>query len=332
MTSDSSLRNKKVLITQTPFSDNSKKAINYLKKNNIDFTLNPFGRIPTEEEMLGLVSNYAIILAGTAPITSQVIENAPNLKLIARAGVGLDNIDLNYAKTREIEVTYTPDAPAPAVAEFTVGLMLVLLRHIGLSDRNIHNGQWKKYIGRRLRKCVVGVIGVNRTGKKLIQLISGFGPSIIANDIRPDYRFGKNYDFNWVDKKTLLSNSDIITLHVPLTDDTHNLIGRREFDLMKSDSILINTSRGGIVNEDALIRALNSGKIKGAALDVFEREPYDGPLREVQNCILTSHMASATSDCLEAMEMGAAKEIVRFLKGKPLQNPIPESEYEIQPQ
>ena len=224
---------------------------------------------------------------------------------------------------------YTPDAPAPAVAELTIGLMLSLLRGICLADRNMHNGKWYRIFGKRLSECTVGLIGIGRIGKLVIKHLMGFAPhKILVNDLIIDEKF-KNYyskQLEWTDKESIYRKADIISLHVPLTTLTNNLITKQEISLMKPTAVLINTSRGGIVNEEDLANALSKSLINAAAIDTFIQEPYYGELTKLANCILTSHMGSMSVDCRYQMELAATQEVIRFLKGEPLQNLVPDSE------
>ena len=312
----------KILITQSPFSNNGGKALNLLKKNNLSFDFNPFNRIMTEEEMLTLSPIYDIILSGTSSLNKNVINHFNKLKFIARAGIGYDNIDLESATKRNIKVANTPDAPTNAVAEFTIGLILNGLRGISLVDRNIKQAIWKKYFGYSLKNTTIGIIGVNRIGKRVIELLTPFSPKILAHDIMPDYSFSPSLDIEWKSKDEILKNADILSLHIPLTKNTINYIGEKELIKMKDSSMLINTSRGGIINEEALCKELEKGRFSNIALDVFNNEPYSGKLINYSNVILTSHIASATFDAIEAMEMGAVEEIIRFINNKSLKNSV----------
>jgi D-3-phosphoglycerate dehydrogenase len=251
--------------------------------------------------------------------------------LIARLGIGLDSVDLLAARSRGVQVCYTPDAPAPAVAELTVGLMLALLRGVGTADRRIRAGEWHRVMGRRLATQTVGILGVGRVGRRVARILRGGFPSvrIIANDLHVDDPFGREHGVEWVDKATLFGTSDVVTVHVPLTRLTAGLIDDAELALMKRTAILVNTARGEIVVERALARALREGRIDSAALDVFDVEPYEGELRTCDRCLLTCHMGSMTEDCRARMELEAAQDVVRFFRHEPLAQPVPEDEYRL---
>jgi D-3-phosphoglycerate dehydrogenase len=319
----------KVLITTVPFGDKNSFPLELLKGVGANFVINPIGRKLKEEELAELIGDYDILIAGTEPITSYVLSKASKLKLISRVGIGLDNVDLLEAQKKGILVSYTPDAPAPAVAELTIGLMLSLLRNIHLANKQMHEGEWNRYFGRRIPEITIGIIGVGRIGGRVLRRLSSFGsPRVLVNDENPNKKVADSLKLEWVDKRTILREADLISLHLPLTPKTKNLIKREELLLMKKDSLIINTSRGGIINENDLYNVLNEGHLAGAAIDVFETEPYNGDLIKIERCILTSHMGSMSIDCRVKMEIEATEEVIRFILNKPLQGLVPIEEYQ----
>jgi D-3-phosphoglycerate dehydrogenase len=264
------------------------------------------------------------LVAGTEPITRAVIEGAPRLRVIARVGVGLDNVDLKAAREAGIVVTYTPHAPALAVSELTVGLIIDLLRRITSADRSMRRGTWTKHLGLRLRERTIGVAGVGRIGKRVINLLKPFGCRILPHDSAPDYTFSDMLGLQWVDKETLLHESDLISLHLPLTQKTFHWIDASALARMKSGACIINSARGPIIDESAVQSALTTGTLGGLAIDVYDKEPYDGPLRDFEQVVLTSHMGAATQESRFEMELEAARDCVRvLLVQKPL-SPVPE--------
>jgi len=294
---------------------------------SVEFDLNHLGREMTEDEAKKLVPGYDVLIAGTEPLTRAVLERSPTLKLIARVGIGLDSVDLAAAAERGIRVSYTPDAPSAAVAELAVSMMLSLLRMTHKTDRAVRQGVWFRWMGRRLANLTVGVVGVGRIGKRVIRHLQGFESRVLAHDLEPDLSFGSRFGVQWVDKDTLYREADLITVHVPLGPDTRNLVAAAELDAMKSDAILINTSRGGIVNEHDLKQALKQGSIGGAGVDVFEHEPYSGELAVMDNVLLTCHMGSCSVDCRLRMEVEATEDAIRFCLGQPLLRPVPEEQF-----
>jgi D-3-phosphoglycerate dehydrogenase len=255
------------------------------------------------------------------------MDAASNLKMISRVGIGLDSVDLLEAEKHGIVVSYTPDAPAPAVAELTIGLMLTLLRSVQLSNLEMHYGKWHRFFGRRLSEVTIGIIGIGRIGTGVLRHLRGFGlPKILVNDIR----HGDVLDVEWVDKETIYLQADIITIHTPLNAQTKNMIRKEQLLSMKEDAIIINTARGGIINEQDLYEVMKAGHLNGAAIDVFDMEPYNGNLREIQRCILTAHMGSMSVDCRTKMEIEATEEVIRFLTSQQLEGMVPEEEYTVQ--
>ncbi len=325
----------KALVTTVPFGEANKLPLELMKNIELDVTINPLNRKLTENELFDLIEEYDVLVAGTEPITKKVLQKANKLKLISRVGIGVDNVDLNEAKKRGILVAYTPDAPAPAVAELTLGLMLSLLRSIHISNNLMHKGEWKRIFGRRISEVTIGIIGIGRIGSRVLRRISSFGsPQILANDINSDVinnsKIAPSLKINWVSKEEIYKKADLISIHIPKTPITSNLVTKRDLKMMKSNALVINTSRGGIINENDLFEVLSNGHLGGCAIDVFDKEPYTGPLSDIQRCILTSHMGSMSVDCRSRMEIEAVEEVVRFIKGEKLNRPVPLSEYEIQ--
>jgi D-3-phosphoglycerate dehydrogenase len=321
-----------VFVSTAPFGESDPRPLEMLRATGVEFRTNPLGHRLSNDELCELIGDASVLIAGTEPNNEKVFSRAPQLRLIVRVGIGLDSVDLAAARRRGIEVAYTPDAPGLAVAELTVGLMLDLLRGISGADRALRTGKWKRHTGSRIATSCVGVVGVGRIGTKVIRhLTSAFpGVRILANDIQPVTGFEDMPEVRWVEKDELLRESDIVTLHLPFTPATRNLLCNDTLALMRKGSFLINTSRGGIVNENDLAAALRAGTIAGAALDVFEHEPYSGPLLDAERCVLTCHMGSMTHDCRARMEIEATEDACRFLRGETLLRPVPEMEYENQ--
>lgn len=323
----------KVLITTVPFGDKNCLPIEQLEAANIEYLINPIGRKLKEEELAEMISDFDVLIAGTENITDAVMAKASKLKLISRVGIGLDNVDLLAAEKRGIKVSYTPDAPAPAVAEFTIGLMLMLLRSIHVSNAQMHRGEWYRHFGRRIPEVTIGIIGTGRIGARVLRRLQAFGsPRILVNDIRPDKNIAPELKLEWVGKEEIYRQADLISLHVPLSKQTKNMISHDELTMMKSDAMIINTSRGGIVNEADLEAVLNSGHLSGAAIDVFDQEPYSGGLAKIDRCLLTSHMGSMSIDCRTRMEIEATEEAIRFLSNHRLNGEVAQEEYELQRQ
>jgi D-3-phosphoglycerate dehydrogenase / 2-oxoglutarate reductase len=327
------MKEMKVLITTVPFGVKNRKPLDLLESNGIEYTINPLNKKLTESELVDLVSDFDVIIAGTENISDKVMEKSSNLRMISRVGIGLDSVDLLAAEKRNIQVSYTPDAPAPAVAELTVGMMLTLLRSVHVSNSQMHLGKWHRFFGRRLSEVTIGIIGVGRVGLGILEHLKGFGsPKILINDVSVKEDVSNRFNVEWSSKEEIYKQSDIVSLHLPLTGETKDMIKKDHLLLMKKDAIIINTSRGGIINESDLYKVMKSGHLGGAAIDVFDNEPYSGNLKNIGRCLLTAHMGSMSVDCRTRMEIEATEEAVRFLTGKPLQGLVPDEEYDVQRQ
>lgn len=321
----------RALITTVPFGEKNKLPLEILTNAGIEYTINPIGRKLKENELAELITDFDLLIAGTEPITKTVIENAKNLKLISRVGIGLDSVDLLAAKDNKILVSYTPDAPAPAVAELTLGMIFSLLRHMHVANTVMHRGNWERFFGRRITEVTIGVIGAGRVGGRVLRRLARLGsPRILVNDIYPNQNIANKIKLEWTDKDTILREADVVTLHLPLTASTSNMITYDKLMMMKPDGVIINTSRGGIINEQDLYKVMLNGHLSAAGIDVFEDEPYSGDLINIDRCLLTSHMGSMSVDCRTQMEIEATEEAVRFVKGEALHCPVPEAEYDVQ--
>jgi D-3-phosphoglycerate dehydrogenase len=294
-----------------------------VKENGFELSKNEHGRKITSPELAEDIGDAEILIAGTEKITEEVLQKAPNLKLISRVGIGLDGIDFDLCKRYGIRVAYTPDAPTMAVAELCVGMILDLARKITTTNNNLkQHGLWQRHMGTLLYGKTVGIFGMGRIGKSLVHLLNAFNVKFLVHDIDPDLAFGRLYDVSFVSKEEVLAHSDIISVNLPLKADTLNYITRDELSRMKNNALLINTARGGIVNESDLYDVLKHGTIAAAAVDVFEEEPYTGNLRELENCLLTCHMGASTIDSRTDMEVQALEEAVRYKNGLPLKNEV----------
>jgi D-3-phosphoglycerate dehydrogenase len=321
---------RQLLVTTVPFGTIDAAPLRALEQAGIDYVVNPLGRKLKPDEAAEMIRGFRAVVAGTEPLDRAALDRAPHLRLIARVGVGLDNVDLLAARERGIAVSYTPEAPAAAVAELTIGLMLNALRWTGRADRHIRAGIWRREFGRRLSLATVGIVGMGRIGKRVIEHLAGFGPPrILAADSDFDHRFAARFGVEEVSLDRLWREADVISLHVPLSESTRDMVGDAELRAMRSDTVLINTARGGVVNEDALGRALTERVIAAAAVDVFVDEPYNGPLASVENCTLTAHMGSMSNDCRARMEIEAVEDVIRFFRGESLRQPVPAEEYRL---
>lgn len=276
---------------------------------------NPYGKRMKTEELIKYGKGCVGIIAGLETFDKSVLKLLfPILRCISRDGVGTDNIDLRAAKKYGIVLKNTPAAATQAVAELTVGLMISLLRQIPQANQNLHQGKWNQVHGNLLCGKTVGIIGVGRIGKLVALLLKPFGCKIIGNDIKPDDGWFKKHKIPHVSKKTLFSKSDIISLHSSFLPANKHMINEKAFSQMKKGVIILNLSRGPIVDEKALVKKLRQGKAAAAALDVFEKEPYHGPLANMDNVILTPHIGASTHESRYLMQMGAIENLVEELE------------------
>ncbi|MGG7054764.1 phosphoglycerate dehydrogenase [Nitrosomonas sp. ANs5] len=298
----------KIVISTSSFDLDSNPALQRLRAQGINLTSNPHGRKLTEDEILTLLGNDTVaLLAGVEPLTERVLTAAAgSLRVIARCGTGLDNVDLAAASRLHIKVLNTPAAPAQAVAELTLGLILCSLRQICQTDRLIRQGKWPRTQGRLLAGKTVGIIGCGHIGQRVARLCLAFDAHVIAHD---PYQQQMPEGVTALPLETLLQQADLVSLHLPYSAKVHHLLNAHTIARMKPGAILINTARGGLIDEDVLHHALETGHLGAAALDCFEQEPYAGPLRESERIILTSHIGSLAREARQRMELEAAENL-----------------------
>lgn len=298
---------RKIAITTTSFAEYASAPLDLLKKNNFEVIMNALGRRLSKEETLELCRYCVGIVAGTEDYHRDILEKLTHLKVISRCGVGIENIDISATKDLGIKVMNTADCHTSAVAELTIGLILDLMRKISLMNNNLHCRRWQKMMGNLLYRKKVGIIGLGRVGRKVAQLLKAFRCEIAYTDPKVE---NNPTGIKQLPLKELLRWSDIITIHV---SGRNRIIGEREIRQMKKRAVLINTSRGEVIDEDALYKALKNGCLSGAALDVFSKEPYDGSLRKLDNVILTPHIGSYALEARADMEIEAAKNLLKGL-------------------
>lgn len=270
---------------------------------------NPHGRKLTEDEAIELLDGAIGVIAGLEPLNDRVLRSAPGLRAIARVGIGLDTVDLGVAAELGIHVMNTPEPPAQAVAELTIGHILGMLRHIARVDREIRAGSWQGRFGTLLSGKTVGVVGYGRIGRRVATLLEAFGAIVIAHDPHV-----ADVGATLVSLDELTQTSDIVTIHVPYSEQNHHLFDSRRLTAMKPGAIIVNVARGGLIDERALADALRDGPVAGAALDCFEDEPYSGPLIGFENVQMTAHMGTYASETRGQMERQAASQLVEYLR------------------
>ena len=302
----------KVHITTLPFN---KDNLAFLEKS-FDVTINPLGRKIKNEEVYEQVNKADYVIAGTEKYDQELLSKLVNLKGISRVGIGIDNIDLDIAAKNNIKIFNTPEEPAKGVAELTLTFILNLLREISSHQHNLNQGNWERTLGKSLNEATISLIGGGRVAKNVSKFLLSAGVKkikvfdILDLSTDPDWR---HESISICGFEECLSNSDIVSLHVPMNEKNKNMISKKELLVMGKDSYLINVSRGGLINEEDLYEALNSNLIKGAALDVFATEPYEGKLLECKNLIATPHVASSTEYVRDQMERRACENLINLL-------------------
>lgn len=287
------------------------------------FTLVHPTSLTDKEEHLRLVEDADYIIAGRIPVTAEYIAAAKKLKMIQKWGIGVDKIDCEAARERNIPVNITAGANAIPVAELAVGLMLAVSRKIPYVSRTMREGKWVRTEMRAqcymLNQKQIGLLGIGNIAKKVARMISGFGTEVVYYDVfRLPEEQERELNVHYMPFDELIKTSDIISVHVPLLDSTRGMVGAKQFEQMKQGAILINTARGPIVDEPALIAALESGKLRGAGIDAFTQEPVDpnNPLLKMDNVVCTCHIGGAASDNVIPVTEHAYRNIVAFSKGE----------------
>lgn len=293
----------KIVVGASSFAESSDKALRRLLERGIEVVRNPYGRKMNEEEIIRQLQGADGLLAGLEPLTENVFENAPQLKAVARIGIGMDNVDCEAAERRGIRVSNTPDAPTEAVAEMALAALLAMGHEIIACNEDVHSGIWKKRIGFSLRGLQVLVIGYGRIGRRFADHLRYFGSDIIIYD---PYLPEISED----SLESALTKADVITLHA---SGKQEILTAELFSSMKNGVVLMNCSRGALISEEALYSSLKSGKVSKYWGDVFWEEPYRGKLLECENAILTPHISTYNSLCRESMEAEAVENILEDL-------------------
>ena len=303
----------KVLITTSTFSKVSPEPSEMLTNAGYEFQTNPFGRALTKDETVELAKGCVGVIAGTEAWDREVIDRCPSIEVISRVGVGMDNVDIDYAESKGLVIRNTPYGPTRAVSEITLALTMSLLRKIPQSHFKLRQGTWKKENGSLLQGKKVGILGLGKIGKETATLFKALGNDVSAYDLYFDDEWASEHGVEKLSMDELLKTSDILILHLPGTKEP--VISDKQFDLMKKGAYLINVSRGGVVEEAPMIEALQNGKLTGAAIDVFSKEPYtEGPILELENVVVTPHIGSYAAESKLQMEIDAVNNLLEALK------------------
>ena len=308
----------KILITATSFKpDSGSPAMEKLRSFTDSLVFNPGGKPLPEDELIPLLGDCDGCIAGLDYFTAGVIESAQNLKVISRYGAGVDRVDLAAAKARNIVVCNTPGANSQAVADLTFALLLCTARKVSVLDRKTREGQWPRSTGVELYGKTIGILGLGAIGKAVARRASGFSMKIMAYDPFIDKEYARSNNIIPADFDTVTQQADFLCLHLPLTDETRHIISKDVMKAMKKGVIIVNTARGGLIDEDAAYEFLLGNHLGGMGLDVYEAEPPGkSALFELENVVLTPHTASHTFEAIEAMAEMSVQNLIDVLSGR----------------
>jgi D-3-phosphoglycerate dehydrogenase len=303
-----------IFVALSSFAENDGRPLELLKSSGYPFKIHNTGKRITTLELLHNGGEADVILAGVETYNAQIFEGLPNLRCISRCGVGVDAIDLDVAKQNGVEVLNTPGIPTQAVAELALTMFLALSRNLPRQINSMRESKWERLETHLLSGKIIGLIGFGSIGQRVAELCIAFGAKVIATDPLLASSIAEKMNVSLVTKEQLLGLADIVSLHASKNSDKSFLLGANEFNLMKKGAYFVNLARGDMVDELALIDALNSGKIAGAGLDVFEEEPYKGSLCQYEQVILTPHSATNTIETRSNMELKCVQNALQFLQ------------------
>ena len=308
----------KILVSPTSMQEGKNcKALELLKNFTTDIIYNPYGRPMTEDELLPLLEDCDGFIAGLDAVTEKAISGAKKLKVISRYGAGVDRVDLAAAKEKNIAVTNTPGANAEAVAELAFGMIFNLARRISFLNEKTKAGEWVRSTGTELNGKTIGIFGLGAIGKNLAKYAQGLSMKVMAYDPYLDENYAKENNITVATFDEVIEQADVISLHLPLTPSTRHLIDRTAISKMKQGALLVNTSRGGIIDEDAAYEALVNHRLGGLGLDAFEVEPPTGsPLFALDNVVVTPHTGAHTKEAMDNMAELSVENLINVLSGK----------------
>lgn len=307
------MTSRTVAVSTSSFGKEDRAPLDRLSAAGFEIRMNPHGRALAGDEVRSHLVDVCGLVAGTEKLTREILSALPQLKVISRVGTGIDNVDLVAARELGIEVRNTPDAHVDAVAELTFAGLLAMMRKVTTSDASIRGGGFAKPMGRLLRGKTVGLVGFGRVARAFASLLAPWNVTVRACDVQRDETAAEKLGVQLVDLDALLRDSDVVSLHLPYSKGAHHLIGAAQLALLKPDAIVVNTSRGGLIDEAALLAHLQANANAGAYLDCFEQEPYKGPLSTLPNVVLTSHIGSYAKEARVRMELEAVDNLLGVL-------------------
>lgn len=310
----------KVLIATRSFGSTSQKPWDVLAEAGCELVQADMSQKMTEERLIELLADVDGAIVGVVPLTARVLENAPKLKVVSAHGVGVDHIDVKAAARQGVIVANCPGTNDQPVADLAIGLMIAIARKIPSVDRELRQGHWGRHSGSELWNKTLGLIGLGRIGRGVAKRALGFDIKVLAYDPYVSQEQVRSLDVSLTSFDEVIAASDFLSLHAVLNDETRNMMGAAQFRAMKPSAYLINTSRGGLVDEAALYQALTEGQIAGAALDTFVNEPPLGsPLLQLDNLVVTPHIGAHTKEAIERVGVLAAQNVVQALQtGEPV--------------
>jgi len=301
----------------------SNKVEDVLKSKSLDYDIKT-GLEPNE--LKSIIDDYdGILIRSATKLTADILENCSNLKVIGRAGVGVDNVDLDVATKNKILVMNTPLGNLEATAELTVGLMFSLYRHIHNANASTHEGKWEKakFMGTELKGKTLGIVGFGNIGQRVAEICKVIGMQILTNSNSASDEVLKSFGAKKVSTEELISSSDVLSLHTKLNDQTKNMLNKESIATMKSSSVIINCARGGLINESDLKDALNNDVIAGAAIDVYETEPAtENVMFGAKNLLLTPHLGASSKEAQSNVAIDVANQVADFLKENKIVNNV----------
>jgi D-3-phosphoglycerate dehydrogenase len=308
----------KILVTPTSFKpDSESPAMKKLRSFTDKLIFNPGAKPLSDDELIPLISGCDGCIAGLDHYTAKLMENAPALKVISRYGAGVDRVDLAAAKAKKIVVCNTPGANSQAVADLTFALLLSVARKVPVLDKKTKEGQWPRSNGIELYGKTIGVLGLGAIGRETAKRATGFSMKVIAYDPFMNKEYAESHGITTADFNTVIKEADFLCLHLPLTDETKHIISGDAMKTMKKGAVIVNTARGGLIDEASAYEFLASGHLGGMGLDVFEEEPpKKSPLFELENVVLTPHTAAHTTEATNAMAEMSVQNLSDILSGK----------------
>lgn len=307
--------NDMIFVALSTFAADDRRPLDRLEAAGFPFRIHATGKRITKDELLRDGTDAAVILAGVEPYDSSTLAQLPALRCISRCGVGVDAIDLTVARQRGVTVANTPGIPTEAVAELALAMFLALSRNLRRQANLMQERRWERLTGHLLEGRTVGLIGLGRIGQRVAQLCRAFNAKVMAYDPLADAALSRDLGVALVAKEQLLREADIVSLHASKNGGQPVLISTAELAVMKRGAILVNLARGEMVDESAMVDALRSGQLAGAGLDVFNTEPYQGPLCDFEQVILTPHSATLTVETRADMELQCLENALQFLTG-----------------